>query len=447
MPVWRGAEPTSVEVVDPWDDVRLRHRQSRGRATLTLHRVAATPTTGSNVAASLAETGDGGLSLKQRAAGAGPLVAGHVVNDSYSYALQTLLPAIIPTLGLTLGQAGGLVSIWQLTASLVQPVVGHLADRSPLRWPAWAGVVLSGAAAALLGLAPSYGVLVALVIVGGVGSAIFHPVSAAMAVALAPARARGRWMGLYVTAGNYGLALGPLMIGPLLESRGPGGTWPIVAPALVVAAVVALLAPRRSRPGAAAPPLRQTLHAHRRALWSLILVVSLRAWAGTATVTFIPLLARLRGLSLGDSAQALGVYLLAGATGGLVAGFAADRWGRDRVLAGALLASVPFGLVVALGGQTGLPFLAAAAGTGFFLNGAFVVLTIRGQESMPGSAGMVAGVTLGLSSGLGGLAVTPLALLSERAGVPAAAAIAALLPATAALTMRLMPPLPARAPG
>ncbi len=145
-----------------------------------------------------------------RVAGVAPLVVGHAVNDSYSYALQTILPAIIPTLGLTLGMAGGLVSVWQLTSSLVQPIVGHLADRSGLRWPAWAGIVLSGTAAALLGQAPSYLALVGLLIVGGIGTAIFHPVSAAMTIGLAPARARGRWMGLYVTAGNYGLALGPL---------------------------------------------------------------------------------------------------------------------------------------------------------------------------------------------------------------------------------------------
>ncbi len=379
-----------------------------------------------------------------RVAGVAPLVVGHAVNDSYSYALQTILPAIIPTLGLTLGMAGGLVSVWQLTSSLVQPIVGHLADRSGLRWPAWAGIVLSGTAAALLGQAPSYLALVGLLIVGGIGTAIFHPVSAAMTIGLAPARARGRWMGLYVTAGNYGLALGPLMIGPLLQAHGPSGTWPIVFPAIVVSTLVAVLAPRRSHPGTAVPPLRDTLRRHRRMLASLLLVVSVRAWAGTAIITFIPLLARARGLSLGEAAQSLTVYLVAGATGGLLAGFAADRWGRDRVLVSAMLVSVPFGLYLALSGDTGQGFLAAAAGSGFFLNAAFVVLTIRGQESVPGSAGMIAGITLGLSGGIGGAAVTPLALLSETAGLPVAAAIAALLPIGAAAAMRLVPPPPIR---
>ena len=68
----------------------------------------------------------------------GSLALAHTVNDSYAYVLQALLPAIIPSLGLTLGLAGTLVAIYQVTSSLVQPLVGHLADRGGLRWPAWA---------------------------------------------------------------------------------------------------------------------------------------------------------------------------------------------------------------------------------------------------------------------------------------------------------------------
>jgi len=73
------------------------------------------------------------------------------------------------------------------------------------------------------------------------------------------------------------------------------------------------------------------------------------------------------------------------------------------------------------------------------LNGSFVVMTVRGQESVPGSVGMVTGLMLGLSVGLGGLAVTPIALLAEQVGVPAAAALSALMAAAAAAAMRFVP--------
>jgi MFS transporter, FSR family, fosmidomycin resistance protein len=380
--------------------------------------------------------------MRQRVGRVATLSLGHAVNDSYAYVLQASLPAIIASLGLTLGMAGGLVSLYQLTSSLVQPVVGYLADRSALRWPAWAGVALSGVATGLLGLAPSYLALVGLLLLAGVGTSIFHPVSAAMAGASAPARSRGRWLGLYVTAGNFGLALGPLMVGSLAAAYGLRGTWPIMLPALVVAALVGVMAPRRGPPGRDQPDLPETLRRHWRMLGSLVVVVGLRASAAAATVSFIPLLARQRGATIDQGAHILTAYLVAGALGGLVGGFAADRWGRDRVIIASLLLSVPFGLVAALTTDAGLLFAGAAALAGFMLNGSFVVLTIRGQESVPGSVGMVSGIMLGLSVGLGGLAVTPLAILAEQAGLPVAAAVAAGLGLAAAAAMLLVPAAP-----
>ena len=374
--------------------------------------------------------------------GVGVLAVAHFINDTYTYVLQAVLPALITTLGLSLGLAGALVTIYQIVASFVQPVVGHLADRGSLRWPAWAGVMASGVAAGLLGLAPHYLVLVGLLLLGGVGTAIFHPVSGAMVGAAAPAAARGKWLALYVTAGNFGNAFGPLAIGALVERWGPAGTWPIMLPALVAGGLVYTFAPARPRPARTAPALPDLLRRHGRVLGALIVVVTLRAWATAALVTFIPLLGRARGLSLGEATLPLTAFLLVGACGSLVGGLAADRWGRDRVLVGSLLASVPFGLYVALSGDAGLGFLLTAAGAGFCLNGSFTALTIRGQESVPGSVGMVTGILLGLSVGLGGLAVTPLALLAETAGLSTAAALAASLGLLAAAAVRLIPPAP-----
>jgi FSR family fosmidomycin resistance protein-like MFS transporter len=173
--------------------------------------------------------------------------------------------------------------------------------------------------------------------------------------------------------------------------------------------------------------------------------VALRGWTFAALVTFIPLLARARGMSFAEATVPLTAYLIAGACGSFAGGFAADRWGRDRTLVGSLLLSVPFGLYLALSGDAGLTFTLAAAGSGFFLNGSFAILAIRGQESVPGSVGMVTGIMLGLSVGLGGLAVTPLAILAERIGLPQASAIAACFALAAALSVRLIPPPPARA--
>lgn len=380
-----------------------------------------------------------------RTASIGSLALAHAVNDSYAFVLQALLPAIIPTLGLTLGLAGLLVSLYQVTSSLVQPIIGYLSDRRGLRWPAWAGVAASGIAAGLIGVAPHYLALVGLLLLGGIGTAIFHPVGGAMVGAAAPEHARGRWIGMFVTAGNFGNAVGPLALGFMLDRNGLAGTWPIMLPALGVAALLGTFAPRPSPPGKGMPSLAAILRQHRRVLSSLILVITLRAWITSTVLTFLPLLARQRGLGLGEAAQTMSVFLFAAAIGGFLGGMAADRWGRDRVIIGSLLLSVPFGVAVALRPEVDILFYLTAAAAGFFLNSSFVVLTIRGQESLPASTGMITGITLGLSIGLGGLAVTPMALLAEQIGLPGATAIAASMGVLAALAMLLVPPLPPKA--
>jgi MFS transporter, FSR family, fosmidomycin resistance protein len=184
-----------------------------------------------------------------------------------------------------------------------------------------------------------------------------------------------------------------------------------------------------------------TLHRYGRTLGALLLVTALRSWAGAAIITFVPLLATQRGASLDRAASALTAFLFAGAVGGVVGGYVSDRIGRDRTIVGSVLLAIPCGLYVALVDSTGLDFILAAAASGFFLNGSFVVMTVRGQNSVPGSVGMVTGLMLGLSVGLGGVAVTPLALLAEQVGISAAAAIATCLGGGgAAAAMALLPP-------
>jgi FSR family fosmidomycin resistance protein-like MFS transporter len=384
-------------------------------------------------------TSDDSISFRRRLGSVATLSLGHAVNDSYAYMLQAVLPALVGSLGLTLGMAGGLVSLYQVTSSLIQPAIGYVADRSALRWPAWVGVGMSALSAGLMVLAPNYGALAAVVLLGGLGTAIFHPVSAAMAGASAPASSRGRWLGVYVTAGSFGLAFGPKMIDTLVQDGQVALAWPVMLPGLATAGIVALLAPRvhRGRQGAAS--LRETLERHGRVLGALVLVTGLRAWASAAIVTFIPLLATSRGASLGEGATTLTAYLLAGAAGGLAGGYVSDRLGRDVTIVISLLLSVPFGLYLALVNSTGPDFVLAAAISGFMLNGGFVVTTVRAQESVPGSVGMVTGLLLGLSIGLGGVAVTPLALMAEHIGLPAATALAASTAGLAAAAMALVP--------
>jgi FSR family fosmidomycin resistance protein-like MFS transporter len=375
--------------------------------------------------------------------GAGSIALSHAVNDSYAYILPPLLPVLLTQAGLTLGMGAGLVAIQQLASALLQPLFGHWADRSGEgRWMSWAGVMLSGCGAAALGLVPGFPGLGMAMLATGVGSALFHPVSAALVAQAAPRRQRGFWMSAYISAGNVGLGIGPLLIGLVLVGGGLHGTWLLAIPAAIAASLMWRLAPARpGRRGAINASLASVLSSNWRLLGVLVFVVALRSWASTTLVAFLPTLATQRGAPPSEAAQVLTVFLISGAIGGFVGGAAADTLGRDRVVIGSLLLSVPFGLFLALDGQFGLAFWATAAATGFFLNGSWISLTVRAQESVPGSIAMMSGLMLGLSVGLGGVAVTPFGLLAEHLGLPVVLAGTAGLPVLAAVMMRCMPRL------
>ena len=370
----------------------------------------------------------------------------HLVNDTYAWMLPALLPLLLLKLEISLGLAGLLITIYQASSSFTQPLLGHLADRGRrTRWMAWTGVAISGLAAGSLGLAPSFAVMALVLVAGGLGTALYHPVSAALVSAALPAATRGRWMSVYISAGNFGLPIGTFVLGVVVATAGLGATWIVAIPALLAAVLVWRLGPTEvAHATGPALGLRAIVRANGRMLGRLIAVAATRAWASALVASFLPVYAVARGASIVDASRLLTLFLLAGAVGGLIGGTLADRVGRDRVIVASLLIASPF--CVLLGAQTavGPLFLIATATCGLLLNGSFVVLAVRGQESLPGSLGMVSGLMLGLSIGLGGLAVAPMAVLAERFGIPLALNVAAVLAIGCALIMRTVPKPPAR---
>ena len=370
----------------------------------------------------------------------------HLTNDSYAYMLPALLPLLLGKLDIGLGLAGLLVTLYQASSSFTQPIFGHMSDGGGrTRWMAWTGVAVSGVAAAALGLAPNIAVVAAALLAGGLGTALYHPVSAALVAASVPQRSRGRWMSVYISAGNFGLPIGPFLIGVIIATIGLGGSWLIAIPALVLAVLVWRLGPTLPRRAADPLSFRAVVGANRRMLAGLISVSATRSWAAALVTTFLPLYAVSLGASVVDSSRVLTLFLLSGAIGGLAGGWMADRLGRDRVIIVSLLSAAPFCLLLAAQQSVGAAFVIAAAVGGMLLNGSFVVLAVRGQESMPGNLGMVSGLMLGLSVGLGGLAVAPMGLVAERAGLPPVFIAAGILAVICALLMRAVPHVPARA--
>src|SRR5215207_5338093 len=173
----------------------------------------------------------------------GVLSSGHLFTDLNQGAVAALLPFLISERGLSLAAAGALVFAATVSSSLVQPLFGIFSDRTPIPALMPLGVLLAGVGMALVGVAPSYPLIFASVVVSGVGVAAFHPEAARFANYVSGAR-RARGMSFFSVGGNAGFALGPLVATPLVLVFGLPGTLFLALPAVLMGAVLLREMPR-----------------------------------------------------------------------------------------------------------------------------------------------------------------------------------------------------------
>ncbi|HEY8476136.1 MAG TPA: MFS transporter [Chloroflexota bacterium] len=372
------------------------------------------------------------------------LAVAHLTNDLYGYLLPALLAVLIQTLDISLTLAGVLLAVYQVASSFLQPYLGTIADRMETRWFSYGGLALAALASGGLGLVDSYPLLLLLALLAGLGSAAFHPATAAMAGAVAGPR-RGRTMGLYITAGNFGLGLGPLLAAAVTSTLGLRGTPVLAIPGLLIAVLLYRFAPpvHQRRSGERSSPMGWRGLASGTILLLLAIIV-LRSCAIFGITSFLTVWFAERGFGETAGSTMLSVILLSGAAGGLVGGYLSDRIGRDRIIRTSLLLG-PVPALLMLHGD-GLLIWPAGALTGFLLNGSFVVLTVRAQELMPRDLGMVSGLTLGLTIGVGGLSAAPMAALAQGVGLSPVLTGTALIPLVAAVLASRLPKAPARGP-
>ena len=363
----------------------------------------------------------------------------HGVNDSYGNCLQTLLPSLTASLGFSLSLAGGMVTAYSITNGFIQPVLGYVADRWATRFMSVVGLAMTATGTALLGLAPHWTVLMVLALLGGLGTAIYHPQAAAMVVAVSGPR-RATMMSVYLMGGNIGLALGPFFVALLTDHRGLAATWLLIFPGLMGALMLVQFAPRDWNPAATGrgPGLLSVLKANRSLLVRLFAVVTTRSWAHYTLLALLPFYLKDKGLGETERGLIITLITLAGAFGGVVGGYLADRvMSRRTVIAGSLALSSLFVVpLLYVDGWVRLPF---AVLTGATLLGSFAVLTVKGQEIMPQNVGLASGFMLGLTISLGGLFVLPMAWIADNVtGIGPMLNVAIVLPlAAAALALTL----------
>src|SRR2546422_7570163 len=335
------------------------------------------------------------------------LSLGHFVVDLNQGSLPAVLPFLKSAHQLSYASAATIVLAANVASSLVQPLFGYFADQTARRWMLPASVFLTGVGFALMGLAPGYAALLALVIVMGLGVAAYHPEAYKTAASVAGER-KATALSWFALGGNVGVALGPPVITVLVAALGLAGSLGMLMPTLVVAALLLAALPSLSQTTApratAAAAMRGVNMPGAMAL--LILVVTIRSWASLGFTTFVPFYYI---DELGADPRLVGpllfVFLGAGAVGTVIAGPFADRWGPRAFMQWVLLAALPFGVLFLLA-RGALAFVMLGI-FGALLTSSFTVSVVLGQAYLPRNAGTASGLIVGFAIGAGGLGVTP----------------------------------------
>ena len=369
----------------------------------------------------------------------------HLLNDT----IQSLLPALYPVFqknyALTFTQIGFLHFAFQVTASILQPVVGFVTDRRPMFRLATAGMGASLVGLVVLASAWHYWALVGAAMMIGLGSAIFHPDSSRTARAASGGRF-GFAQSLFQVGGNTGSALGPLLAAWIVLPFGQGS----VAWFSVLALVGMLLlwnvgtwardhyrrsAGRRATGAEALPlPLGRTVFII--AILGL-LVFSKYVYVASLTSYYTFFLIEKFGVSVQTSQLLLFVFLGAVALGTFAGGPIGDRIGRKPVIWVSILGVLPFALVLP---HVGLVWTVALTFViGVVIASAFSAILVYAQQLVPGKVGMISGLFFGFAFGIAGIGAALLGIVADAKGIDFVYQVCAFLPAIGLLTV-LLPP-------
>ena len=367
----------------------------------------------------------------------------HLLNDTMQSLLAALYPVFKENYGLTFTQIGILTLAFQVTASLLQPVVGAVLDRRP--FPRLLPVAMGSTFAGLLVLAWAghYWLLVAASAMVGLGSAVFHPESSRIARAASGGR-HGLAQSVFQVGGNAGSAIGPLLAAYLVMPRGQRSVaW------FSVAALVAMMLlwwvgswakGAAQRAGARRHAGEAVLRLPRRAVASaiavlIVLIFSKYFYLASLTSYYTFYLIESFGVSVAEAQVCLFVFLAAMAAGTLAGGPIGDRFGRKTVIWFSILGTLPFTLALPHVGYFWTVILSVLIG--LILSSAFPAIIVYAQELVPGRIGAVSGLFFGFAFGLGGIAAAVLGVLADLRGIEWVYAVCAYLPALGLVTVLL----------
>ncbi len=350
---------------------------------------------------------------------------GHFIHDVYSSFLAPLLPLLIEKLSMTLTQAGLLSTVMQLPA-LVNPWIGSLADRISVRWFLVLAPALTAVPMSLIGVAPTYGGLLILMLFTGVSVSIFH-VPAPVVVARMSGGRKGLGMSFFMVGGEAARAVGPMVAVGMVALMGLDGFYPVMVVSFVCSALL-FFATRDlpvTRTAIAPVPLIQTWRGMRHILIPITGILVARGFMHGCMTAFLPTFITMNTGNLWLAGAGLTIFEIAGVAGVMVAGTLSDRFGRRRMLTLSLLgAPVSLLAFVWLDGWAAYLLLVL---TGFTLLSTTPVMLALVQENAGESPSAANGLFMMISFLARSAVVVIVGMTGDMIGLKSAFAIFALL--------------------
>ncbi len=366
----------------------------------------------------------------------------HVLNDMMQSVIVAIYPLLKGSFDLSFFQIGAITLTFQLTASLLQPVVGMVTDKKPLPYSLPIGMCFTLAGLLLLSVAPTYPILLLAVALIGCGSSVFHPESSRVA-RMASGGKYGLAQSVFQIGGNLGQALGPLLAaGIVLKFGRPHVGWFGLAALLGIVVLSQVsrwyshhINERVRKRLPTDKPLFPAAVVRRTIGVLLALMFSKFFYLASISSYYEFYLIKHFGVSPHNAAYLLGVFLFAIAAGTLIGGPLGDRIGRKRVIWFSILGCAPFTLLlphVDLAWTVGLSVV-----IGMVLASAFPAIIVYAQDMLTHRIGMVSGLFYGFSFGLGGIGAAVLGVLADQFGIVFVYQVCAFLPLLGLLAMFL----------
>jgi MFS transporter, FSR family, fosmidomycin resistance protein len=344
--------------------------------------------------------------------------------------LAILLPTLLAAFDLNYALAASIFTANQLVIAIAQPFFGTLGDARSYRWMVWAGCALTGLAMVSVVFMPNYWLVIAAVMLSGIGSAMFHPEAIARIRGVSGDKVTSG-VSLFFSGGNIGFALGPFLATVFATQFGKAGEALMLLPTVLALAFLATQWHVLSQP--TVKKARVERHGNKGVIavvglvGFLMLIIILRSSTLKGLETFIPLYyTETTTLSKQMIANLVTTLSLAGVIGTLLGGVIADRIGRRLTMGMSMIISLAgiYGFL----NSSGLLRFSLLFITGACLTAAWPIIVVMIQEAMPNNIGLASGLSLGTAYGAQAIVVQLLGFVADQRGLGTVMTILSLLP-------------------